>query len=392
MASQQPHPNPKPFSVDSLLSPPDMAKPYDSFRSPAAVPNAAITLTPLSSFHPEPYPPHSLPTPRTSLVNRIRDADTETSTLPPSPPVSLSEQKENIDDSRDPQLYSQEDSAANQDFPLFPDEQQNEYAQRTIAEHIRKAAPTAHPKPADYMVVVGCVLENYRKDPAGWIARERKILKEYGPRRKKAAPNPETTSTKTKQMRALAPKPNQGVVKKHKVAIPRLPKVSRPQRIPRPQRAGVWTPQSQVSDSFELYEAPAAAPKAKAPTSRDDVDYLALPDYAPPKETLPANNQKALNVEWKVGTLDLSLDPDRRQLAEAEVYCASRLRLSCATYLCSKRRIFEARVRCLKMGKEFRKTDAQQACKIDVNKASKLWTAFEKVGWFERRWFEQYLR
>jgi hypothetical protein len=89
--------------------------------------------------------------------------------------------------------------------------------------------------------------------------------------------------------------------------------------------------------------------------------------------------------------LDLSQDPDRHHLSPAELSLASTLRLSCATYLCSKRRIFEARVRALRIGKEFRKTDAQQACKIDVNKASKLWTAYDRVGWFDSEHFQQYL-
>lgn len=78
-------------------------------------------------------------------------------------------------------------------------------------------------------------------------------------------------------------------------------------------------------------------------------------------------------------------------LHEAEINLAGTLRLSCATYLCSKRRIFQARLNALRIGKEFRKTDAQQACKIDVNKASKLWTAYDKVGWFNRSYFQKYL-
>jgi hypothetical protein len=89
--------------------------------------------------------------------------------------------------------------------------------------------------------------------------------------------------------------------------------------------------------------------------------------------------------------LDLSNDPDRPLLAQNELSLAATLRLSCAIYLSSKRRIFEARVKALKIGKEFRKTDAQQACKIDVNKASKLWTAYERVGLFDNKHFEQFL-
>ena len=78
-------------------------------------------------------------------------------------------------------------------------------------------------------------------------------------------------------------------------------------------------------------------------------------------------------------------------LHEAEINLASTLRLTCATYLCSKRRIFEGRLRAFKNKKEFRKTDAQQACKIDVNKASKLWTAYDKVGWFNKTFLEKFL-
>ncbi|THC94382.1 hypothetical protein EYZ11_006143 [Aspergillus tanneri] len=107
--------------------------------------------------------------------------------------------------------------------------------------------------------------------------------------------------------------------------------------------------------------------------------YDSINDYSPPLETL-GGNAKALKADWKGQMLDLSNDPDRELLSPAEFNLAATLRLSCATYLCSKRRIFEARVKALNMGKEFRKTDAQQACKIDVNKASKLWTAYERVG------------
>ena len=40
---------------------------------------------------------------------------------------------------------------------------------------------------------------------------------------------------------------------------------------------------------------------------------------------------------------------------------------------------------------EFRKTDSQKACKIDVNKASKLWSAYEKIGWFDLRFITPHL-
>lgn len=37
----------------------------------------------------------------------------------------------------------------------------------------------------------------------------------------------------------------------------------------------------------------------------------------------------------------------------------------------------------MRKGKESRNTDSQIAFKIDVNKASKLWSAFGKIGWLE---------
>ena len=96
-------------------------------------------------------------------------------------------------------------------------------------------------------------------------------------------------------------------------------------------------------------------------------------------------------MEWKGQPRDLSHDPHRHLLHETELQLATNLRLSCAQYLTAKRRIFVSRVHCERIHKEFRKTDAQQACKIDVNKASKLWTAFEKVGWLDRSHIEGFL-
>ena len=141
-------------------------------------------------------------------------------------------------------------------------------------------------------------------------------------------------------------------------------------------------------------EGRSTTPDARAQGTKrpEDVDYAVIPDYSPPLSTLPLNNPKSLKADWQSNNvLDLSHDPDRHVLHEAELNLAGTLRLTCATYLCSKRRIFAARLHALRIGKEFRKTDAQQACKIDVNKASKLWTAYDKVGWFNSKYFEKLL-
>jgi hypothetical protein len=170
-----------------------------------------------------------------------------------------------------------------------------------------------------------------------------------------------------------------------KIALARLP--PRAPRVPKAKR----TPLVEMYTSFDS-SPPAASPKPARPaTNRDDTDYNALPDYCPPLDTLPKGNPKCLKAEWKGTVLDLSNDPDRHMLHEAEVNLAATLRLNCATYLCSKRRVFQARIEALRIGKEFRKTDAQQACKIDVNKASKLWQSYEKVGWFNPDYFRHHL-
>lgn len=124
----------------------------------------------------------------------------------------------------------------------------------------------------------------------------------------------------------------------------------------------------------------------------EDVAYNSIPDYAPPMSTLPSGNPHILQVEWRQKSfVDLSNDPDRHMLHEAEVQLATSLSLSCAKYLCTKRRIFQARFEALIAGREFRKTDSQKACKIDTNKASKICGAFEKVGWFDKKHFLQYI-
>jgi hypothetical protein len=124
--------------------------------------------------------------------------------------------------------------------------------------------------------------------------------------------------------------------------------------------------------------------------NREDKDFNALPDYCPPHNSLPSRSN-SLNVDWKGQPIDLSNDPHAHLLHPDEVTLAGNLRLDCVTYLTSKRRIFECRLQCLRTGKDFRKTDAQQACKVDVNKVSKLWTAFNKVGWLDATWVRRFL-
>lgn len=115
-----------------------------------------------------------------------------------------------------------------------------------------------------------------------------------------------------------------------------------------------------------------------------------IPDYSPDTSTLPDNN-RALKVEWKGQPMDLRNDEDYEKLHPSEVLLASTLRLSCKVYLDSKRRLFNEKVNRMRNRMQFRRTDAQKACRIDVNKASRLFAAFEKVGWLDDSHFQKYM-
>lgn len=99
-----------------------------------------------------------------------------------------------------------------------------------------------------------------------------------------------------------------------------------------------------------------------------------------------------MEVKWTSGNpFDDTNDPDRMELHPAEAHAARVLRLQCGQYLMCKKKIFEAKVAKLRLGQNFTKTHAQGACQIDVNKASKLFEAFNKVGWFDQEHFEKYM-
>ena len=142
------------------------------------------------------------------------------------------------------------------------------------------------------------------------------------------------------------------------------------------------SPQSSIASMSLIQEAPQYIP---------NISWKKLPDYSPSIETLPPGNNKCLKVEWKGSPLNLSHDPLRLYLHPAELSLASILRLPCDLYLDSKRRLFLEKVCKLRNNLPFRRTDAQKACRIDVNKASRLYSAFEKVGWLKNENFLKYL-
>ena len=156
------------------------------------------------------------------------------------------------------------------------------------------------------------------------------------------------------------------------------------------------TPKPRTSQTdFLLNAFPNQSSKHKrAPPSKkiegDGLKWDEMEDYSPPGSNLEQIS-KTLKATWRGNPLDLSEDPDRARCHSQEIAVAAELRLTCAQYLTCKRKIFQARLQALKDGKNFTKTAAQGACNIDVNKASQLWEAYDRVGWFRESWFSNWL-
>ncbi|OBT95492.1 hypothetical protein VE01_05122 [Pseudogymnoascus verrucosus] len=381
MATNNPH---KHLAMSALMSPPE-ATPYDRF------PTAELL-----SSSPSAADSHR----KSSIGAKLQflsppvSPDTPTTAGPSSSPTTFDSRI------RDPILYpptaTESDNSISQ--PLFapplqqlqppqtPTHPHDSPTNRLVDQHISRAhrknlfRATSPPNRSDYILTIefhSQVMRNFTRDPDAYLARERQFLMEAARRRAAAAAaatsrSPAKSSPRSSNNRtypALAPSPA-GV----SASRPRAP----PKPRAKPRRDRTATP-----------DAPSRS-RNTGTSTREDKEFHLLPDLCPAIESRLRPN--ALKVEWKGAPLDLSADPHRALLDPEEVSLAANLRLDCATYLTSKRRIFVARRECWagtwggKGKKEFRKTDAQQACKIDVNKASKLWMAFEKVGWLDEKW------
>ncbi|KAL4954155.1 hypothetical protein BDW69DRAFT_143580 [Aspergillus filifer] len=321
----------------------------------------------------------------------------QTETNLPSPPVTpyTGNQNKSIEPdqpdadvlgapSRDPVLFSGHEFvheiATDEPLigPMLPPTSEVLLEQHINSHMARFENKVNKPTRDEYRLALSCVSivsAQFNRNPAAWAREERQTLE------------------RQLTMMNRHPKISDGRLKRIAPAPPRrvVPAQNRVQRTPRSRRTPKSTPNQKVLDSFDS-PTPNPKPTRASGTSRDDTDFNSIKDFSPSFEVLDANGKvKSLKADWKGQMLDLSNDPDRDQLTLPELNLAATLRLSCATYICSKRRIFEARVKALKVGKEFRKTDAQQACKIDVNKASKLWTAFDKAELFHPDHFQDYL-
>lgn len=174
-----------------------------------------------------------------------------------------------------------------------------------------------------------------------------------------------------------------------------------------PRNSPKVTKSGRQSAKPRVKASPAAEEKKSkvSKTQTVDIDYNHVPDYCPPVGILDSKKMSIPSVSnprpFEDGELHLLplLHPQEQELAR-------NLRIGPATYLTTKRRIFVDRlyfyyfekevreeqeaegVRDKLFVKDFKKTHAQYAGKIDVNKSSKLHEAFDSVGWFDRKWCE----
>ncbi|KAK4442573.1 SWIRM domain-containing protein FUN19 [Podospora aff. communis PSN243] len=365
----------KPCDISNLMSPPEQV-PYESFRhfelgTKSQRQGSVIEVrrqAPLS-------PPFSPPRSSWAVAGG------------PPPPTSTGLQ--------DPILFPLADNAGSPPAgPLFNQtEEASAAARQLVDEHIasrssslfREATP---PRREDYELALyfkSSCLKMFTENRKAYFLKERELRQADRKNMAMARPMVKLPPILPASRPAL-PKPQ---IPRSTVA--RIQKPKSPTKMkapgPRPIRATPTT----VRQTIRVSATPEPRVRTVAP-NREDKDFLALEDYCPPLSSLP-NKANSLKVDWKGNALDLSKDPHAHLLHPDELSLAAGLRLDCATYLTSKRRIFIRRLECAKQfpPKEFRKTDAQQACKIDVNKASKLWVAYDKVGWLDSKWIQKYL-
>ncbi|KAG8526333.1 uncharacterized protein KY384_000326 [Bacidia gigantensis] len=387
----EPSPTTRLPSVSSLLSPP-MSKPHDTF-------NTTPSKSPSTSYKREFTPDDKLAPLRHSSGDKMKTSPDIKMHMFPSPPVSPWQERlhkperasqghvRKSSDLKDPPLFAESETGSNNEEPLFhprPVEPTDESITLHIKNHLNQFPDKFNkPRVEEYQLAVGFfskigIGSLYNRDPAAYLKRHREEEESTYYQTKRICAGPGVKAGRPVAI-APAPKPNKRAIK------PITPKST----APRVKRTPKNSPQYKMLD----YE-----PKGRSTTPRQtgqkkepDINYNAFKDYAPPPDTVDIDHHFPVDTIKHPTPLDLSNDPDRHLLREPEFRLASAIRLPVAQYLTQKRRIFQGRVEALQRGQEvFRKTNAQQACKVDVNKASTMWSGWEAVGWFDKHWFEQY--
>jgi len=172
----------------------------------------------------------------------------------------------------------------------------------------------------------------------------------------------------------------------------------------RASRMGTTRPSLKNADTKSA-RAPSSKP-AKDPEWRNYYDFAPKEQYMNLTRAYAAINETKNFAEHK-SRFDLTDDPDKAYLNEAELAMCGRLALDCHRFLTSKRQIFEGYVKHLRLkfdieerirvGLEDRgftrlpswnKTAAQSLMGIDVTKGSHIWSFYNEVGFFDEKLFQ----
>ncbi|KAI1353977.1 SWIRM domain-containing protein [Xylaria sp. FL0043] len=401
-STQLPEPT-KPFDINNLMSPPEAPK-IESFAHGSSSNNNKNNKNVVVNAS----------NPANAAMSNVRQLPVQ----PLSPPISPATKHDDdtamnvfVPAAKDPILFPVHDiTNSPAQPPLFAREELadarhivNRHISNRDTELFKNATP---PEQDDYELVLyfkSQVMKKFAQNPGSWLKRERALL---------LADRKAQARHRQFRLHPILPAKVQPIRKEVQRAKPaRAPKVTKPAVAkpapakPRPIRAGpgpataagapaattmAGTPAGLTKHTARAPSStPDPSPRRGTTQTRADDDFNSVPDYCPPLSSLTSDT--CLKTDWKTGVSDLTNDPHRHLLHAAEIVLASSLRLTAAVYLTSKRRIFVRRLECLRVGKEFRKTDAQQACKIDVNKASKLWVAFNDIGWLDKHWVVNYL-
>jgi hypothetical protein len=370
----------KVLNISNLISPPDVV--YDSFSSTAVARIAHKVPTELKKESARPEAPMISPPVSPYAEPKDQASPALTASLPVKDPILYPRTDASPSPSRPAPLFPAD---LNTDFRNAAAQGADREVDTIIDKHIQAVGPSSdgkRPAREDYKLALyfkGDVFRRFRADPTGWLKREKALL---------AADRASHTTLPIHHR--PDPKPQPKLIRSNVNRVQKTVKGKEP-RVTKPQPRPIRTNAGAVRSTVRVSSTPEPRTRTVAP-NREDKDFASLPDLCPPLDSLP-NRPNILSVEWRSAKpLDLSKDPHIHLLHPEEVRLAASLRLDCATYLTSKRRIFERRLLCAQVGKEFRKTDAQQACNIDVNKASKLWSAYDGVNWLDIRWMAPYMR
>lgn len=269
-----------------------------------------------------------------------------------------------------------------------------------ISSHIKATshqfrAPTERPTNQDYLLMANMfrkMTTMYNESPKDYLRDLRKFNSKYTFNRlphhritkpgQNLRPLAPASASAANRRQAGSPSPTS---RKINVATPKQPvrpRATTKRSAPRKKIAGpnvkMVTPSKPRSSATKVDV-----------SLKDRLEFAQIPNYAPdPNTTLPrlANGEvdplvlvKAMtkthnNFKGPEDDMMAQLHPAERQLA---IKCG----LSGWKYAAQKRRIFKAIWKRKKFGLEVKRTHAQEACSIDVNKASSMLEAWQSVGW-----------